>query len=88
MSQYRGEADKQRQQIADQDLQIKELTAQLQRLHQQGAYQTPPSAVSHSPIGFGNHYTNGIETNADPPRTLPPLLNGAMQGVQYSDDRR
>jgi hypothetical protein len=70
---------------------VKELTLQVQR-QQPSSYQTPPSAVSHShsPLGFSNHYGNG-DTAAEPPRTLPPLMNGvngAMQGVQYADDRR
>lgn len=71
------------------DAQIKDLTQQVQRGQRPASYQTPPSASSHShsPLGFSNHYGNG-DAGAEPPRTLPPLMNGAMQGVQYNDDRR
>jgi hypothetical protein len=88
LNHYRLENEKQRQQMDHMDGQIKDLTQQLQHLHSQGPYQTPPNALSPSPLGFGNHYGNGMETSAEPPRTLPPLMNGAMQGVQYSDERR
>lgn len=65
---------------------MKEMMQQLQKVQQGGAasYETPPNQIT--PM-FGNHnqYGNG----AEPPRTLPPLMNGvAMQGVQYQDDRR
>lgn len=73
-------------------MRMKEMTAQIQRLQQQQQQQGPASYDTPPPSGipslFGNHasqYSNGQE----PPRTLPPLMNGvAMQGVQYADERR
>lgn len=57
--------------------------SRFQQHQTQGSYEGPSGHV------YGGHFPpNGTE----PPRTLPPLMNGAglsaMQGVQYSDDRR
>jgi hypothetical protein len=86
---YQRDTDKLNQQLADMDMRMKEMTAQLQRLQQhQGpaSYDTPPPNGIPSMFGnHGNQYSNGQE----PARTLPPLINGvAMQGVQYADERR
>lgn len=83
---YRGDIDRLNQQHNDMDIRMKEMMQQLQKIQQAGpgSYENPPNTIS--PM-FGNHnqYSNGVE----PPRTLPPLMNGvAMQGVQYGDDRR
>ena len=66
------------------------MAQQLQRLQQigHGPYDAPPNMMPQS-NQFSGHYNNGVGNAADPPRTLPPLMNGiAMQGVQYSDERR
>jgi hypothetical protein len=86
---YQRDTDRLTQQLAEMDMRMKEMTAQLQRLQQQqgsGSYDTPPPNGIPSMFGnHGNQYSNGQE----PPRTLPPLMNGAaMQGVQYADERR
>jgi hypothetical protein len=86
VKQQRIDADKQHRQMQDMELKMQQMSEQLQRLQHQGPYQPPPNAMPQSP--YGTHYTNGIDASNEPQRTLPPLINGAMQGVQYSDDRR
>ncbi|KKY13899.1 putative hlh transcription factor [Phaeomoniella chlamydospora] len=90
-------------QRAEMQMQIKDMSIQLDRLQQQHSYdhhnanQHPGSAGP----GFASHYANGMPngapTHPEPARTLPPLVNGVgsatsnlapMQGIQYSDDRR
>lgn len=85
----RLDSDKQRHQIHDLELQMKEMSQQLQRMQHANSYPTPAKSLPQSPLGYGQPYTNGIDKSNDVPRTLPPIMNGAMQGVQYSsDDRR
>lgn len=88
VKQSRVDIEKHRHQLQDQDLKIQELTQQLHRLQHQGTYSSPTNAMPQSPLGYASNYTNGIDKSNEPVRTLPPLMNGAMQGVQYSDDRR
>jgi uncharacterized coiled-coil protein SlyX len=84
----RMDSDKQRHQLKDMEHKMQQMNEQLQRLKHQGSYPPPPNAVPQSPLNYNGHYTNGIDAASEPARTLPPLMNGAMQGVQYSDDRR
>ncbi|KAI9873202.1 MAG: hypothetical protein M1823_007980, partial [Watsoniomyces obsoletus] len=84
----RMDSEKQRHQLKDMEHKMQQMNEQLQRLKRQGSYPPPPNAVPQSPLNYNAHYTNGIDTASEPARTLPPLMNGAMQGVQYSDDRR
>lgn len=67
-----------------------EMSQQLQRLQHQGSFPPPPSVNPQSPLSYGPgpHFANTIDGPNELPRTLPPLVNGAMQGIQYSDDRR
>lgn len=82
----RLDADKQHRQMQDMEMKMQQMNEQLQRLQHQGSFAAPPNAIPQSP--YGTHYPNGIDNSKEPARTLPPLMNGAMQGVQYSDDRR
>lgn len=75
-----------RQRDLERQAQLEKLSQQVNRFqqqHTQGAYEGP------SPSTFGNHFQ---QNHAEPPRTLPPLMNGSgpsmMQGIQYSDERR
>lgn len=75
-----------RQRDVERQAQLEKLSQQVHRLqqqHSQGAYE------GQSASSFNNHFP---QNHAEPPRTLPPLMNGsgplAMQGIQYSDDRR
>jgi uncharacterized coiled-coil protein SlyX len=86
VKQDRAELDKQRHQMHDMEIKLQQMSEQLQRGQHPGNFPAPPNAMPQS--SYGAHYANGVENGNEPPRTLPPLLNGAMQGVQYSDDRR
>ena len=70
-----------------------ERQAQLEKLSQQVALfqqerSRPPYEAGPAPA-FNGHFP---QPPSDPPRKLPPLVNGtgpsAMQGVQYSEERR
>jgi len=93
VKQQRMDSEKQRHQLQDMESKIREMSQQMQRLQHPagGAYPppAPPNSLPQSPLGYGSHFgNNGIDGSNEPTRTLPPLVNGAMQGVQYSDDRR
>ena len=84
----RMDSDKQRHQLQDMEHKMQQMNEQLQRLQQQGSFPPPPNAMPQNPMNYNSHYANSIDHSSEPPRTLPPLMNGAMQGVHYSDDRR
>jgi uncharacterized coiled-coil protein SlyX len=86
VKQQRVDFDKQRHQLHDMEIKLQQMSEQLQRGQHPGNFAPPPNALPQAP--YGAHYTNGVENGNEPPRTLAPLLNGAMQGVQYSEDRR
>jgi uncharacterized coiled-coil protein SlyX len=88
VKQQRMDSDKQRHQLQDMEHKMQQMNEQLQRLQNQGSYPPPPNVMPQSPSNYSSHYSNGIDGASEPARTLPPLMNGAMQGVQYSDDRR
>lgn len=84
----RNELQELRQRDIERQGQLEKLGQQISRFQQQqqqnqGTYEGPPGPV------FGGHFPQNAP---EPPRTLPPLMNGtgpsAMQGIQYSDDRR
>jgi hypothetical protein len=77
---YRTELDQVTAQHAKLEHRMKTLEQQLQRANgasAHDAYASPPNAIS--PIFSGGH--------SEAQRTLPPLSNGAMQGVQYEERR-
>lgn len=80
--------DKQRHEIQKLEMQMKDLRQQVQRMQHGNSYQQPPNSMPQSPLGYGQQYGNGVDNSNDGGRTLPPIMNGAMQGVQYGDDRR
>lgn len=84
--QSRIEMERQRNQMHDMEIQLKEMS---QRLGHQPQYSQAPNAMPSNQLNYGgSHYTNGIDGTNEPSRTLPPIMNGgAMQGVQY-DERR
>jgi hypothetical protein len=87
-SKYQRDSENQRHQLQDMEHKIQQMNEQLKRLQHQASYPPPPSALPQSPLNYNANYANGIDSASEPARTLPPLMNGAMQGVQYSDDRR
>ncbi len=84
----RIDSDKQRHRLQEMEHKMQQMNEQLQRLQHQGPYPPPPNAMPQSPMNYNSHYANSIDHASEPARTLPPLMNGAMQGVHYSDDRR
>ncbi|KEF63393.1 uncharacterized protein A1O9_01370 [Exophiala aquamarina CBS 119918] len=88
--QQRIDYEKQRHQLQDLESKMHEMSQQLQRLQHQGSFPPPPSVIPQSPLNYGPapRFSNNIDGPNELPRTLPPLVNGAMQGIQYSDDRR
>ena len=88
VKQQRLDSDKQRHQLQDMEHKMQQMNEQLQRLQHQGSYPPPPTAMPQSPLNYSAHYANGFDAASEPARTLPPLMNGAMQGVQYSEERR
>ncbi|KIV95479.1 hypothetical protein PV10_03132 [Exophiala mesophila] len=88
--QQRADYEKQRHQLQELENKVYEMSQQMQRMQHQGSFPPPPAAMPQTPLNYGpgSHYNSNIESASDPPRTLPPLMNGVMQGIQYSDDRR
>jgi hypothetical protein len=84
----RVDSEKQRRQIHEMEMQLKEMSQQIQRMQHSASYPTPTKSLSQSPLNYGQPYTNGIDKSNDAPRTLPPIMNGAMQGVQYNNEER
>ncbi|RMZ76111.1 hypothetical protein DV738_g5079, partial [Chaetothyriales sp. CBS 135597] len=82
LKQSKTDADKQRHQLEEMRIQMQKMSEQMQRL-QQTPYPPPPNGIPQSPLNHGSYYQNGIDGSSDSARTLPPLMNGAMQGVQY-----
>ena len=75
---FRNEIEQLRQKQAEMELRMKEM-AQMARISGSTAsFETGPPPPNNIGPMFG----------VDAPRTLPPLVNGAMQGVQYSEERR
>lgn len=80
----RIELERQRDQMRQMEMQIKELTARVNGSN--FSHPPPPPPNSITPFSNGP-YTNGTESDAS--RTLPPIMNGnAMQGVQYGENGR
>ena len=74
------ELSRQRDQMHQMELQIKELMA---RANSNGNMPPPPNTMPYT----NGHYSNGTESEGS--RTLPPIVNGsAMQGVQYDQNGR
>ncbi|ETN37235.1 uncharacterized protein HMPREF1541_08225 [Cyphellophora europaea CBS 101466] len=86
VKQQRIDAEKQHRQMQEMEMKMQQMNEQLQRMQHQGSFPAPPNTIPQSP--YGSHYPNGMDGANEQPRTLPPLMNGAMQGVQFSDDRR
>lgn len=89
--QQRLDYEKQRHQLQDLENKMHDMSQQMQRLQHQGSFPPPPSVIPQSPLGYGpgpQHYATNLDGPNELPRTLPPLINGAMQGIQYSDERR
>lgn len=79
----RVELDRQRDQMHQMEMQIKELTARVGGGN--FSHPAPPSSIPS--FNGGSQYANGVESDAS--RTLPPIMNGtAMQGVQYGENSR
>jgi len=75
----RIELERQRDQMHQMEMQLKELSARVNG----GSFQPPPNSISQ----YNGGYTNGVDSEAS--RTLPPIMNGgAMQGVQYGENGR
>ena len=76
----RIELDRQRDQMHQMEMQLKELSA---RMNGSGNFPLPPSSVNYS----SQTYTNGHDSDSS--RTLPPIMNGGgMEGVQYDRNGR
>ncbi|KAK5953250.1 hypothetical protein OHC33_005818 [Knufia fluminis] len=75
----RIELDRQRDQMHQMELQLKELSARVNG----GSFPQPPNSISQ----YNGGYSNGVDSEAS--RTLPPIMNGgAMQGVTYGENGR
>jgi uncharacterized coiled-coil protein SlyX len=92
VKQQRLDSDKQRHQMQEMEHKLQQLADQLKRQQHPGAasYPVPPTAMPQSPLNYSQYHANGIDgaASAEQARTLPPLVNGAMQGVQYGEERR
>jgi len=75
----RLELDRQRDQMHQMEMQLKELSARVNG----GSFPPPSNSISQYNSGYGN----GVDSDAS--RTLPPIMNGgAMQGVTYGENGR
>lgn len=75
----RSDAEKAIHRVHELENKLQQMQDQMQRSSHQSSY--PPSN------SYNSSYQNGIDNSHDQGRTvtLPPITNGAMQGVQYSN---
>ncbi len=73
--------------MAELEAKMHEMSQQMRNIQPQASFPPPPNVIPQSPLAYGSSFNGRMDGSNEPPRTLPPIMNNSMQGIQY-DDRR